>query len=55
VAANKGLGYLILNSQRGLFTDRIFVGILVIGLLGLATETLFKWGHRALLPWSPKV
>ena len=55
VAANKGLGYLILNSQRGLFTDRIFVGILVIGLLGLATETLFKWGHRALLPWSPRV
>ena len=30
VAANKGLGYMILTSMRGLFTDRIFVGILAI-------------------------
>lgn len=55
VAANRGLGYMILNSMRGLFTDRIFVGIMVIGLLGLATDQLFKHLHRWLLPWSPKV
>ncbi len=55
VAANKGLGYLILNSMRGLFTDQIFVGIMVIGLLGLATDQAFKYLHRWLLPWSPKV
>jgi NitT/TauT family transport system permease protein len=54
LAANKGLGYLILSSMRGLFTDRIFVGILTIGLLGLASDQLFRWLHRALLPWSPK-
>ena len=34
VAANKGLGYFILNSMRGLFTDQIFLGIMVIGLAG---------------------
>ena len=54
VAANRGLGYMILNSMRGLFTDRIFVGIMVIGLLGLVTDQLFKYLHRWLLPWSPK-
>jgi NitT/TauT family transport system permease protein len=54
VAANRGLGYMILNSMRGLFTDRIFVGIMVIGLLGLATDQCFKYLHRWLLPWSPK-
>jgi NitT/TauT family transport system permease protein len=54
VAANKGLGYLILNSMRGVFTDQIFVGILVIGLLGLITDQAFKYLHRWLLPWSPK-
>jgi NitT/TauT family transport system permease protein len=54
VAANRGLGYMILNSMRGLFTDRIFVGIMVIGLLGLLTDQLFKYLHRWLLPWSPK-
>jgi NitT/TauT family transport system permease protein len=54
VAANRGLGYMILNSMRGLFTDRIFVGIMVIGLLGLLTDQAFKQLHRWLLPWSPK-
>ena len=55
VAANRGLGYMILNSMRGLFTDRIFVGIMVIGLLGLVTDQCFKYLHRWFLPWSPKV
>jgi NitT/TauT family transport system permease protein len=55
VAANSGLGYMILTSMRGLFTDRIFVGIMVIGLLGLFSDQVFKYLHRWLLPWSPKV
>ena len=52
VAANKGLGYFILNSERGLFTDRIFLGIAVIGLLGLITDQLFKLLRDWLLPWA---
>ena len=54
VAANEGLAYMILNSMRGLYTDRIFVGILVIGLLGITTDQLFKLIHRTCLPWSPR-
>src|SRR5437764_11314021 len=52
VAANRGLGYMILNSMRGLFTDRIFLGIITIGLLGLITDQLFKWLRNRLLPWA---
>ena len=52
VAANKGLGYFILNSMRGLFTDRIFLGIAVIGLLGLISDQLFKAMRSRLLPWT---
>jgi NitT/TauT family transport system permease protein len=52
VAANKGLGYFILNSMRGLFTDQIFLGIMVIGLLGLATDHLFKLLRHWMLPWA---
>jgi NitT/TauT family transport system permease protein len=52
VAANKGLGYFILNSMRGLFTDQIFLGITVIGLLGLLTDQLFKALRNWLLPWA---
>lgn len=54
VSADRGLGYLILNSMRGLFTDRIFVGLITIGGLGLLFDLTFKWLHRRLLPWSPK-
>jgi NitT/TauT family transport system permease protein len=52
VAANKGLGYFILSSMRGLFTDRIFLGIMTIGLLGLITDQLFKVLRAWLLPWA---
>src|SRR5580700_4147003 len=52
VAANKGLGYFILNSERGLFTDQIFLGIAVIGLLGLITDQFFKLLREWLLPWA---
>jgi NitT/TauT family transport system permease protein len=52
VAANKGLGYFILNSMRGLFTDQIFLGIIVIGLLGLISDQVFKLLRNWLLPWA---
>jgi NitT/TauT family transport system permease protein len=52
VAANSGLGYAILKAQRFLQTDRIFVGIIVIGLIGLGTDQLLRWIHRRLFPWA---
>jgi NitT/TauT family transport system permease protein len=52
VAANSGLGYAILKAQRFLQTDRIFVGVAVIGLIGLATDQAFRLAHRKLFPWT---
>jgi len=52
VAANSGLGYAILKAQRFLQTDKIFVGIIVIGLIGLGTDQLMRALHRALFPWA---
>jgi NitT/TauT family transport system permease protein len=54
VAANVGLGYRIMRAQRFLETDQIILGILVIGILGLATDMLFKWSYRRLFPWMAK-
>src|SRR5258706_8890593 len=54
VAADRGLGIMIMESQRGLRTDKTFVGPVTIGLLGFASDFLFKWLHRKLLPWSPR-
>lgn len=54
VAADRGLGIMILESQRGLRTDKIFVGLVTIGILGFASDFLLKFLHRRLLPWSPR-
>lgn len=52
VAANSGLGYAILKAQRFLQTDRIFVGIILIGLIGLAIDQALRFIHRRLFPWA---
>lgn len=51
VAANSGIGYAILRAQRFLQTDKIFVGILLIGLLGLLMDQGFRVLHRRAFPW----
>ena len=51
VAANSGLGYAILKAQRFLQTDKIFAGIILIGLIGLVIDQLFRLVHRKSFPW----
>ncbi len=55
VAANTGLGYSILKAQRFLQTDQIFVGIIVIGLLGLITDIVFGIIIKKIFPWEESV
>jgi len=52
VAAESGIGYMIINAQRMLQTGSIIFGILAIGFLGIVTDYLFKWLHRWLFPWA---
>lgn len=51
VAANSGLGFAVLKAQRFLQTDKIFAGIILIGLFGLVTDQCFRWMHRYNFPW----
>jgi NitT/TauT family transport system permease protein len=54
VSANTGLGYAIIKAQRFLQTDKIFAGIILIGLIGLVMDQLFRWQHRVSFPWLYK-
>ncbi|MDR2210370.1 MAG: ABC transporter permease [Spirochaetaceae bacterium] len=49
-ASASGLGYLITDSQAMARVDRVFVGILTIGLLGLGFDTLLRLAVRRLSP-----
>lgn len=48
VAATSGLGYRITTAQRFFQTDTIFGYLLLLGVLGLATDQAMKWAHRRL-------
>ncbi|MGM9926900.1 MAG: ABC transporter permease [Bacillus sp. (in: firmicutes)] len=52
VAANSGLGYTIMKAQRFLNTELIFVGIIVIGMLGLIIDRCFAVLTKKLFPWA---
>ena len=46
VAARSGLGYLISNGMEILRADRVLVGMIVIGVLGVCFDILFRFIQR---------
>jgi ABC-type nitrate/sulfonate/bicarbonate transport system permease component len=51
VAAKAGIGYLIWSSWETLVIENMFVGIIVITVLGVLTTFLLKEVERVLIPW----
>ncbi len=54
IAASSGLGYLISDASEMARTDQVFVGILMIALLGIVGDVLFQYGLKKIAPWSLK-
>ena len=52
VATDSGLGYGLILAQRFMRADELYVGIFTLGLLGIATDMLFKILKPRLLPWA---
>jgi NitT/TauT family transport system permease protein len=55
VAADRGIGHMILSASRFLQTDQIIAGIITIGMLGLITDGIFRWLYRVLFPYAERV
>jgi NitT/TauT family transport system permease protein len=51
IGASSGIGYMIINSQALMATGQIIFGIIVIGIIGLISDMLFKWANRWLFSW----
>jgi NitT/TauT family transport system permease protein len=51
IAATNGIGAVMWRARRFLDTDEILAGILVIGVLGLLFDLLFRWLHHVLFPY----
>lgn len=52
IAATEGLGRRISVAGRFLRTDEIFVGLIVIGVIGLTFDLLFQWLLRVSCKWA---
>jgi len=54
VGANRGLGFVIMRSQRFLLTADVMVGVAIFGILGIIFDLGFKLLYRRLFPWKQK-
>jgi NitT/TauT family transport system permease protein len=52
IGSSSGIGHMITDSQALLNKGQIIFGIIIIGLIGLVSDFLFKAANRWLFPWS---
>ena len=55
VAANVGLGQMVLNASNFLRTDIVIMGIIVIGVVAYMFDIFMRWVERRLVPWKGKI
>ncbi|NNL72515.1 MAG: ABC transporter permease, partial [Silicimonas sp.] len=51
VAAEKGVGKMIVAASKFQDTDIVLMGIILIGIIGFGIDVLMRWGERILVPW----
>lgn len=54
VAANHGIGHVIIQAQRFIRTADVIVGILVIGAIGLLFDQLIRFPRSRFFPWTDR-
>ena len=54
VGASEGVGFMITQAGRQFMISKIFVGIITIGIIGLALDMLCMFLRKVLFPWNEK-
>ncbi|MFA4995782.1 MAG: ABC transporter permease [Patescibacteria group bacterium] len=54
VGSTSGIGFVIIQSQRLLKTENVIFAIIIVGLLGISFDQLFKVSRKLLFPWFRK-
>lgn len=55
VAADRGVGSMIMIAKNFLQTDTVVIGIVIIGLIGYAIELIMRHLEAILIPWRGKI
>ncbi|WDM02968.1 ABC transporter permease [Alicyclobacillus cycloheptanicus] len=54
VAAQSGIGWMVLTAANFLRSDIVFVGIIIMGITGLLIDGIFRLVERSVVPWKGK-
>lgn len=54
VAADKGVGSMIMIAKNFLQTDTVVIGIIIIGVIGYIIEMFMRFLERVFIPWKGK-
>ncbi|WP_337588341.1 hypothetical protein [Paenibacillus gorillae] len=54
VAAISGIGWMVLDASKFLRSDIIFAGIILMGLIAIAIDSVIRWMERRWVPWGGK-
>jgi taurine transport system permease protein len=55
VAANRGLGFMVLNAAENLESDTVIMGILIIGIFAFAFDLLIRYLEKVLISWKGRI
>ncbi|ADP16212.1 taurine transport system permease protein TauC [Achromobacter xylosoxidans A8] len=55
VAADRGLGFMVLNAAQFLASDTVIMGIIVIGVFAFAFDLLVRYLEKFAIPWKGRV
>ena len=55
IAANRGLGFMVLNAAENLESDTVIMGIIIIGIFAFAFDLLIRYLEKLLIPWKGKI
>ena len=55
VAANRGLGFMVLNAAENLESDTVIMGIFIIGIFAFAFDLLIRYLEKVLIPWKGRI
>src|SRR3989338_3755123 len=55
VGSTSGIGFVIIQSQQLLQTGNVIGAIIIVGILGLTIDLIFKLLYKMFFPWAPKI
>lgn len=55
VAADRGLGFMVLNAAQFLASDTVIMGIIVIGVFAFTFDLLVRYLEKFAIPWKGRI